>query len=187
MATGKPFDAMAKKRFRQREEDEALPRFLDKTVLSVPVLALDALAQELDRHALLCKGVVLGVSAGNSVDKLASAQRVVQQLSASVDAFAERLSQLALLHESSERLAHLLRVHRYQASSVRLAIGAAPLRDGEPSNIDACYEPLKSALLTLGATGRLPLAHMEVALAQYSDLRKAAQQAAKAQAANHTD
>jgi len=192
-----------KGRFRQREEDEALPRFLDKNVLSVPVLALEALAQELARHAVLCKGVLQGVLAGDSLEKLSSRYRVVQQLSASVDAFAERLSQLALSADSSERLAHLLRVHRYQANSARLAMSAAPLhtpsehqavwlahhqpfvqaiQQGELSAIEACYEPLKSTLLTLGATGQLPLAQMEAALARSSDLRNAAQQAAKAQA-----
>lgn len=192
-----------KDRFKQREEDQALPRFLDKTVLPVPVLALDALAQELKRHALLCQGVVRGVLAGDSRERLANTHRVVQQLSATVETFAGGLSQSALLPESSERLAHLLRMHRYQANSVRLAMDAAPLmapqegarewaeqhqrmvqalRLGEPSAIEDLYEPLKVTVLNLGATGQLPLAQMETALAQYSSLRKAAQQAGKAQA-----
>ena len=190
-----------KERFKQREEDEALPRFLDKTVLPVPVLALDALAQELARHAVLCKVLLHGVLVGDTQASLAGRFRVVQQLSVSVEAFAERLSQQALSAESSERLAHSLRVHRYQANSARLAIGVAPLtaphesqgpwqghhqefvqaiRDGELSRMDASYAHLKSTVLNLGATGQMPLAHMEAVLTQYSDLRKAAQQAAKA-------
>jgi hypothetical protein len=46
--------------------------------------------------------------------------------------------------------------------------------------MDASYAHLKSIVLNLGATGQMPLAHMEAVLTQYSDLRKAAQQAAKA-------
>jgi phosphate:Na+ symporter len=192
-----------KERFRQREEDEALPRFLDKTVLSVPELALDALAQELARHAVMCQVLVHGALAGDGRESLEGRYRTVQQLSASIEGFAERLSQLALTAESSERLAHGLRVHRDQANSARLAMGVTPLimpsatattwqaqhqafvqalRDGDHRRVQACYEPLKSTLLWLGATGQLALAPMEAALTQYSDLRKIARPVGQAQA-----
>ncbi len=190
-------------RFRLREEDEALPRFLDKTVLAVPALALDALAQELGRHGSLCAGIVRGVLSGADAQKLDIDQRVAQQLSAAIDQFAERLSQSALSADSSERLAGLLRVHRYQARSASLALSAAPLRppsvddpgwmahhrdfagaleSGDPAEIARSYQPLKSTVLVLGAAGRIPLAQMEKELASYSDLRSAAEQAAKAHA-----
>jgi len=188
-------------RFREREEDEALPRFLDKTVLAVPALALDALAQELGRHGQQCASVMRGVLTGADAQALASEQRVAQQLSAAIENFAERLSQSALSADASERLASLLRVHRYQMRSASLALGAAPLRPpsvddpgwmahhrdflsalraGDPADIARSYPPLKSTVLVLGAAGRIPLAQMERELASYSDLRSAAEQAAKA-------
>jgi hypothetical protein len=54
------------------------------------------------------------------------------------------------------------------------------LEKGDRDLIEAAYEPLKSILLAMGATGQLPLSAMEVALGQYSDLRKAAEQVIKA-------
>ena len=188
-------------RFRVREEDEALPRFLDKNVLAVPALALDALAQELARAGRLGEDLMRGVIGGARAEQLASQARVAEQLGAAIDGFAERLSQSALTADASERLANLLRVHRYQARSARLALDAAPLhaptvddpgwrahhqdfltalQSGDLGEIERSYQPLKSTVLVLGAAGRLPLVTMEGELARYSDLRKAAEQALKA-------
>ncbi len=57
-------------------------------------------------------------------------------------------------------------------------------RAGRPADDEdqaAAYEELKSSLLTAGARGELPLAEMEQALRRCSALRRAAQQAVKAQ------
>jgi hypothetical protein len=46
--------------------------------------------------------------------------------------------------------------------------------------MELAYQNLKAAVLVSAAAGALPLSQMETALGQYSALRRAAQQAAKA-------
>jgi phosphate:Na+ symporter len=203
-------------RFRAREEDEAQPRYLDDNVLVVPALALDALEREVARFGQLCVRIAGAVLTGAAPVALVGDRTAMTQLDAAVESFAERLSRSALSKVTSERLAELLRIHRYYKTCADQAQTAAPLQtpedpalaahqqafvmtlqqlftqqdagsgaNGDASVVDVvpmelAYQNLKAAVLVSAAAGALPLARMETALGQYSALRRAAQQAAKA-------
>ncbi|PKO31129.1 MAG: Na/Pi cotransporter family protein [Betaproteobacteria bacterium HGW-Betaproteobacteria-9] len=203
-------------RFRAREEDEAKPRFLDDNVLVVPALALDALEREVARFGQLCVRIAGAVLTGAAPVALVGDRTAMTQLDAAVESFAERLSRSALSKVASERLAELLRIHRYYKTCADQAQTAAPLQppedpallahqqafvaalqrifsrhdrgleaNGETPAVDEvpmeqAYQSLKAAVLVSAAAGALPLARMETSLGQYSALRRAAQQAAKA-------
>lgn len=115
-------------RFRAREEDEALPRFLDDNVLAVPALALDALEREITRFGQLCVRMARAALGGASPAALAGDQTVMSQLDTMVEAFMERLSRSALTPTGSARLAELLRTQRYYETCARQALAAAPLQ-----------------------------------------------------------
>ena len=203
-------------RFRAREEDEAQPRYLDDNVLAVPALALDALEREVARFGQLCVRIAGAVLTGAAPVALVGDRSAMTQLDAAVESFAERLSRLALSKVASERLAELLRIHRYYKTCADQAQTAAPLQapvdpalathqqtfvaalqqlftqqdtesvaNGDAPVVDVvpmelAYQNLKAAVLVSAAAGALPLSQMETALGQYSALRRAAQQAAKA-------
>ncbi|MDO9293511.1 MAG: hypothetical protein Q7U09_18175, partial [Hydrogenophaga sp.] len=65
-----------------------------------------------------------------------------------------------------------------QQDTESVANGDAPVVDVVP--MELAYQNLKAAVLVSAAAGALPLSQMETALGQYSALRRAAQQAAKA-------
>jgi phosphate:Na+ symporter len=212
--------AWLQQRFRAREDDEAQPRHLDKNVLAVPTLALDALEREIARVGEFARRTLRGVLAGAAPAALVREQAVVQQLDAAIETFVEGINRQAMSQATSERLAVLLRIERYHGSSSEAALAAAPLPqpatadaawktahghfvarcgallahgeaataagattepDADGATMDAAYQALKAALLNAGAAGRLPLAVMEDALRRYSALRRATQQAVKAQ------
>jgi phosphate:Na+ symporter len=203
-------------RFRAREEDEAQPRYLDDNVLAVPALALDALEREVARFGQLCVRIAGAVLTGAAPVALVGDRTAMTQLDAAVESFVERLSRSTLSKAASERLAELLRIHRYFKTCADQAQTAAPLRAPEDPSLAAhqqafvaalqrlfalhdtgpeanggtpevdgvpmelAYQNLKAAVLVAAAAGALPLSRMETSLGQYSALRRAAQQAAKA-------
>jgi phosphate:Na+ symporter len=203
-------------RFRAREEDEAQPRYLDGNVLAVPALALDALEREVARFGQLCVRIAGAVLTGAAPVALVGDRTAMTQLDAAVESFVERLSRSTLSKAASERLAELLRIHRYFKTCADQAQTAAPLRAPEDPSLAAhqqafvaalqrlfalhdtgpeanggtpevdgvpmelAYQNLKAAVLVAAAAGALPLSRMETSLGQYSALRRAAQQAAKA-------
>lgn len=135
-------------RFRRAEEDEARPRYLDATVLTVPVLALDALQRELDRlrqraaHALrtvlaLRAWPSLAAPAADDDAVLArlSAERVVAQaLQHAVADFVVRLQRDEMSTASAERLPDLLRIARYaEVATEQAALAAAALAELPPA------------------------------------------------------
>jgi phosphate:Na+ symporter len=203
-------------RFRAREEDESQPRFLDDNVLVVPALALEALEREVNRFGQLSVHLAGAVLAGAEPATLNSERNIIVQLGAAVESFVERLSRSALSKPASERLAELLRIHRYYTICANQAHSAAPLKTPDdpalathhqafmaslqqrfelrPAGVDAesnapgfdglpmeqAYQDLKATVLTATAAGAFPLSQMERLLSQYSALRRAAQQVAKA-------
>lgn len=129
-------------RFRTAEEDESRPRFLDATVLAVPVLALDALHRELGRFRGLAArslGTVfdLPTLAGDAVAeraggddaavraRLARARAVALALQRAVADFVVRLQRAEMSADSAARLPDMLRVARCAEVAVELADEAA--------------------------------------------------------------
>ncbi|TSE26120.1 Na/Pi-cotransporter II-related protein [Tepidimonas sediminis] len=129
--------AWLEQRFRRAEEDEARPRHLDPTVLTVPVLALDALRRELARlRALAARSLrtvlelpALGGGPGAGEERarqrLAGAHAAARGLARAVADFIVRLQRSELSRDSAERLPDLLRVARYAEVAVEQAEEAA--------------------------------------------------------------
>ncbi|MCS6811917.1 MAG: Na/Pi cotransporter family protein [Tepidimonas sp.] len=124
-------------RFRSAEEDEARPRYLDPTVLTVPELALDALRRELGRlqglaaralRTVLELPALGGPSEADGVrahERLAGSHSVARGLAHAVGDFIVRLQRTELGRASAERLPDLLRVARYAEVAVEQAEEAA--------------------------------------------------------------
>lgn len=94
------------RRFRTAEEDEARPRHLDETVLSVPALALNALIEEVRRTgkiALRAAERVMRSAAGFAPGRQPE-QAVVAQLNSAIARFVTRLHGVSMAAESAQRL-----------------------------------------------------------------------------------
>ena len=193
-------------RFRARDEDVAQPHHLDDTVLLVPTLALDALARELGRLGELAQRCLQQALQGGDAAALAPPTHALQQLNQAIAAFVERMGRSVLSPVESAELARLLRLQRYHESCAELALQAAELpasTDGAPVTaahrhfltlgqqllqrqvalepVQQAYQELKAAALQAGARGVWPLAEMEQCLRRASALRRALEQADKAQ------
>ena len=120
------------RRFKSAEEDEARPRYLDKNVLAVPALALDALARELHRLG----GIALDTVRAAFVavpPQLEQNRRIADRLSMAIADFIAQLNRGGMAPESAQRLPQLLRVARYYETAAELATEAAlALRETEP-------------------------------------------------------
>ncbi len=118
-------------RFRTAEEDESRPRFLDATVLAVPVLALDALHRELGRFRGLAARSLrtvfdLPTLAGDTVAERAGGDdAAVRARLARARSVALALQRAEMSADSAARLPDMLRVARYAEVAVELADEAA--------------------------------------------------------------
>lgn len=150
-------------RFRTAEEDEAKPRHLDRNVLSVPPLALDALVQEVRRMgAIALRGArrVWGVQPAG-VPATLPEQVVVAQLNIAIAAFIADLHRVSMAAESAQKLPEVLRAARYYDTVTELAadLAAMPYPDtlGPPALRDRIIDfvsetaPLLMADLEAGA------------------------------------
>jgi phosphate:Na+ symporter len=129
-------------RFRAAEEDEARPRYLDPNVLTVPALALQALARELHRlQGLAARALrtvcdlpaLAGPTVGVAPDadeaqrraRLVAARTVARRLQRAVGEFVTALQRTELGRDGVAQLPQLLRVARYADQSVEQAEEAA--------------------------------------------------------------
>mgnify|MGYP001301501950 CR=1 FL=1 len=114
-------------RFRQAEEDEARPRYLDKTVLAVPALALDALEREVRRMGSIALNTLRATFAdpdGGSGD-FARDRDVAERLSRAIADFIVELNRVGMSGGSARRLPELLRLARYYEAATEAAVEAA--------------------------------------------------------------
>jgi phosphate:Na+ symporter len=129
-------------RFRAAEEDEARPRYLDPNVLTVPALALQALARELHRlQGLAARALrtvcdlpaLAGPTVGVAPDadeaqrraRLVAARTVARRLQRAVGEFVTALQRTELGRDGVAQLPQLLRVARYADQAVEQAEEAA--------------------------------------------------------------
>jgi len=115
--------AFLAKRFRTAEEDEAKPRHLDRTVLGIPALALDALIQEVRRMGEIA---LRGARRVWTLQEAATPaalpeQTVVAQLNAAIARFIAQLHRVSMPDESAQRLPQVLRAARYYDSVAELS------------------------------------------------------------------
>jgi phosphate:Na+ symporter len=110
-------------RFRSAEEELGRPRYLDKTVLAVPTLALDALAGEI-RHLGKLSLTTVRSAAEESTrpsSALARDRQIVTRINAAIADFITQLNRSGMAPESAARLPELLRLARYYESAADFA------------------------------------------------------------------
>ncbi|MDP2398232.1 MAG: Na/Pi cotransporter family protein [Burkholderiales bacterium] len=144
-------------RFRTAEEDEALPRYIDRTVLAVPTLALDALEREVRRMGSVALRAIRGpldFSRRNAAVPAAELQ-VVIKLNRAISEFIVEINRAGMSGDSAERLPELLRATRYYEVVGELAAEAATASSEASSNaamslsetVIAAFQETSTALL----------------------------------------
>jgi phosphate:Na+ symporter len=123
--------AFLEARFRSAEEDESVPRFLDRNVARTPDLAFQALACELARTRDLVTrmaraAVARGAAALRELELLSEALR---RLFTAVGEFVADLARQGLPGELEELPPLALQVVRYQREAGNLALALARTRD----------------------------------------------------------
>ena len=108
------------------DDDLGRPRHLDRTVLAVPALALDALAHEIRRMGKITLDMLRQVSvpSGPSGELLLRQGQAVNRLNLAIAEFMTQLNRSAMAPESAARLPTLLRQARYYESAAELAAQA---------------------------------------------------------------
>lgn len=138
-------------RFKLAEEDEARPRHLDKTVLAVPALALDALDREVRRLGGIALNTVRAAIEAPEGPALTRHKRVVGQLNLAIADFVTQLHGTGMASGSASRLPAILRLARYYETATELAVEASAaigeIADGESSR--AATEFADAALILL--------------------------------------
>lgn len=112
-----------KKLFRSAEEDEAKPVYLDKNVISTPVLAMHALEKELERLGKIARRMAKGSLSTEIMmsPQFAKDKAVFGQLEISVGDFVNRMQRSNLPEELDDALPNCLRIAGYYASITELA------------------------------------------------------------------
>lgn len=121
-------DQWLRARFRTREEDAAQAQFLDKNVLQVPALALDALRREVARIGHVTVRMARTALSGTDPATLREDHRIVARLETTVEEFVEQMNRGAMSARASERLAGLLRMLRYYMTVSEQAVQASAKR-----------------------------------------------------------
>jgi phosphate:Na+ symporter len=118
------------KRFRTAEEDESRPRFLDRNVLSTPVIALHAMAMELRRIGEIARRMAKGSISTDKVPgkRLAVDKVVISELNKAIGKFGKELQRENLSKELRNQLPTTLRVAGYYRDVAEIAIDVARLQ-----------------------------------------------------------
>jgi len=119
-----------KKRFRTAEEDESQPKFLDRNVLSTPVLALHALEMELKRTGQIARRMAKGAISTETVPgkRLAVDKVVIGKLNKAIGEFGKEMGKKNLPLELANQLPNALRVAGYHRDVAELAMDVARLQ-----------------------------------------------------------
>ena len=115
--------AWLQRRFRTAEEDEARPRYIDRTVLAVPELALSALDRELRRQGDFAARAVVAAIAQPAAERgeLALARVVTARLQRAVGDFLAQLTHSGVSPDTAVQMPRLLRIARYYEETAAAA------------------------------------------------------------------
>ncbi len=207
-------------RFRTAEEIEAQPRYLDRTMLATPALAVDAFGMELGRVAAIAQDMAQAALSAEGVqtDRLRRDRTTLERLLMTIGDYVTRIQRGSLSAETAEQLPIVLRTGQYFSAVSDLAIAVAGTQEGlspvtDPELLDQLnrfkadaaklleqagpeaewalqysdllddvqrhYQLLKSALLRLGAEGRIKIDQMNTLLEQVSRIRRLTEQIVK--------
>ncbi len=139
-----------KKRFVSLEEDLGRPRFLDKTALVVPALAVESLVMELSRLQEISVSIVTAAldPVPPQHQKLRQRLGVVEKLSKSIGEYARKMYQSELPPSVSDAMMHPYRALQHFEEIAR--IGAElPLRRAERPALDEETEHLMDVYLSI--------------------------------------
>lgn len=116
--------------FRSDEEDLATPRFLDRNVLGMPVLALSALRRELDRQHQAVESLAIDVLTDPAPPPhpLRRRAEAIVGLTEAISGFATSFRMEALPRDVSEVLPEILRVSRHHETAAHLALVVIDIR-----------------------------------------------------------
>lgn len=111
-------------RFRRGEEDLARPKYLDRTLVATPVLALQALIRELIRLGTMSRGMAKEAISSERVDpqNLELERATTDRLVEAIGEFSSRMQQSNLPPMLAEVLPNALRVSRYHSEMAELAV-----------------------------------------------------------------
>jgi phosphate:Na+ symporter len=112
-------------RFKAADEDTARPLYLDKNVLAVPALALDALQREVQRMGQLAVGVAQTAFTLPDSPTLVTQSSSVTRLNQAIADFIVQLNRAGMSPDSAERLTSILRLARDHDSAAELACEGA--------------------------------------------------------------
>jgi phosphate:Na+ symporter len=118
--------------FRAAVEEEARPRHIDRTVLAVPTLALDALEREVRRMGGLSLRALRAALAGPADATGARQRHVVEALGHAIAAFIVEINRTGMTGASAQRLPLLLRAARHYEVASMLAAEIAAAADEYP-------------------------------------------------------
>lgn len=104
-----------KKRFRSTEEDEAHAVYLDKNIVGTPVLALHALAKEIERIGVIARRMAQGAMSSETGPsrQLEKDKTVLITLEDKVADFIKLMQRGNLPHELDDALPNALRIAKY--------------------------------------------------------------------------
>ncbi len=152
--TGKLAHFLAQ-RFCSAEEIEGRPRYLDKTVLASPTLAINAVCLELGHIAEIVRGMAKGAISSEfaPAEKLENNQLAVQQLVQEVDSFVSQLGGASLPAAIAEELPKILRCDQYLTTSAELSRVLATYQSRihalKDTELMTALAQIRSALATL--------------------------------------
>lgn len=122
-------------RFRTQEEIESRPRFLDRTVIGLPQIAITALTNEVGRINALTVSAVSSVLHEADATDLAEGEDVARSLANAVGAYSAELSRTQLPPSISELLPDLLRSAQQYTTVIETAKPIETLQE-ETDRID---------------------------------------------------
>lgn len=139
---GTALAAFLDRRFRTAEEDEARLRHLDRTVLAVPALALDALEREVRRMGAIAVRMARAAVAGlaGPQPSLQPDRRIVAVLDQAVGEFVSTLSRSGMSQDNARRLSRILRIERYYETAAEMALEIAAAAAERPTGAAAVLE-----------------------------------------------
>lgn len=138
-------------RFRGGEEDEGLPRYLDRNVVATPTLAMRAMAMELSRIGHLARRMAMSAissEAGVVKSQLLQEKTALDSLVDAVGEFSTIMQRQKLPPDLDDQLPNGLRVSRYYTETAELALvvekiqgrGQTLLEEGELADAVAHFK-----------------------------------------------
>ena len=139
-------------RFVTQDEDEARPRYLDKTGLEVPALAINSVLLELGRVARVALGIARAVheSPAVPVERLWRRRAVVDSLNDAIVAYVQRLGAAKTATPIADVLPHPIRILLHLLEIADISIAAAARREvirSLPADLSARMESYATLLL----------------------------------------